>query len=101
MSGGDPGGLHDADGVAEVRGEGRVVVVGDRPILVADGSVLVADDRTKRHRALGDDRGQGATGHAGDVPSQEFRDVGHVAAHIGQGTGAGCTLVAPAPRRLR
>ena len=98
VSGGDAGHLEAAGAAFEVCGEGRVVVVVDRLEDVADRGVVVAHDGAERQRALVDDGAEPSAADGLDVAAEELGDVRQVAADVGQRTGAGAALEAPAHR---
>ena len=101
MAGGHPRRLDRAAAVREFDGEDRVVVVADGLVLVAYRGVNVSADVAERLRPLGDDGCQPPGADRLRRTADELRDIGHVAADVGQRARSGRTPITPAHRRLR
>lgn len=96
VAGGNPGDFEATGAAFERCIEGGVVVVVYGLKGVADRRVIVAHDGAEGHGALVDDCAQAPAADGRDVPAQELGDVGEVASDVGQRSGSGPALVAPA-----
>ena len=99
VAGGNAGDLKASGAVGELCVECCVVVVLHGLEGVTDGNVVVAHDGGERQGPLVDRGGQAAAADGLDVAAQELGYVRQVASDVGQRTGAGAALVAPAHRR--